>query len=589
MKSSRAKLFSFIFLFFLIQSSIQFNLDNSIELIKNFINPSGFIFQLIKLKLTEMEEDYSCTLCKRITDAVRATIEERYTPDELVHIAVLFCSFSKSYEYCDSFLMSYGIPLLKNVFIRITNSDNFCQTLGFCLEGEETEDTYDYAIRLLKDKPNKKREPIDTTAPTLRMLQLTDTHFDPLNIEGASVYCDQNLCCHEPASNYSRIKSGKFGSNIHCDTSNNTLKSFAQAAKELEPDFIIWTGDNPEHNNAYNSSQEDVYDTTQTIKDTIEEAFGYNITVYPVIGNHEVFPNDLWKPGNYKIFEELADIYQDFFFEDEAYESFAKYGYYTELHPGTNLRIVALNCLYCDAADHYLLATTHEDAKAEFIWLENVLREAEKNKEYVYILDHFPINGDFTLYECSKRLRAIFDRFDYTIRGYFSGHTHKEDISPVRRYFEPRPIINLNYIAPSLSTIDGGNPSFRIYIIDSNTKNIIDYEQYRMNLTEANEKGEATWHLSHKATELFNVTDMTEIEKMTQINVEGEYIMKRYADSATEEQMHDKKEIQKAKCTITTDSYIDYVNCAEVGLISVEFYFSAINDISGEWGIKEEK
>ena len=129
------------------------------------------------------------------------------------------------------------------------------------------------------------------------MLQVNDIHFDPLYIEGGSVYCDERLCCHEPASNYSRIKSGKFGSYINCDTSLNTLTSFAQAAKDLDVDFIIWTGDNAEHNN-YNSSQEEVYYTTQTIKDTIEEAFGKNITVYPVVGNHEVYPNDLWKPGN---------------------------------------------------------------------------------------------------------------------------------------------------------------------------------------------------------------------------------------------------------------------------------------------------
>ena len=588
MKSSRIKLISFIFLFFLIQSSFQFNSDNSIKLIKNFLNPAGLIFQLIKLRLTEIEEDFSCTLCKRLINAIRTTVEEKYTPDELIHVAVLFCSFRKSYEYCNSYFMNYGIPLLKNTFVRLTNSDNFCHTLGLCLEGEECEDTYDYAIRLLKDKPNKKREPIDPTASTLRMLQITDIHFDPLYIEGASVYCDERLCCHEPASNYSRIKSGKFGSYINCDTSNNTLTSFAQAAKKLAPDFIIWTGDNAEHN-CYNSSQEEVYFTTQTIKDTIEEAFGKNITVYPVIGNHEVYPNDLWKPGNYLIFEELAEIYKDYFFEDEAYISFSKYGYYTELHPDSNLRIVALNCLYCDTVNYHLLGTTHEDAKAEFIWLEKVLREAEKNNEYVYILDHFPINGDFTLYECSKRLRALFDRFDYIIRGYFSGHTHKEDISPVRRYFEPRPIINLNYIAPSLSTNDGGNPSFRIYTIDNNTKNIIDYEQYRMNLSEANEKGEANWYLSHRATELFNVTDMTEIENMTKINVEGEYIMKRYADSATEKQMHDKKEIKKAKCTITTDSYNDYVKCAEIDVFSVDYFYNALSDISGEWGIPEEK
>ena len=147
----------------------------------------------------------------------------------------------------------------------------------------------------------------------------------------------------------------------------------------------------------------------------------------------------------------------------------------------------------------------------------------------------------------------------------------------------------MNYIAPSLSTSDGGNPSFRIYTIDSNTKNIIDYEQYRLNLTEANEKGEANWYLSHKATELFNVTYLTEIENMTKINVEGEYIMKRYADTATEKQMHDKKEIKKAKCTITTDSHVDYVKCAEIGVFSGDYFYSVMNDISGEWGKKKEK
>ena len=587
MKSSHTKIISYILILFLIQSSTQFSLDNSFQLISKLLNPTGFIFQLIKLKLSQADEDFTCTLCKRLVAAVRTTVEEKYTPDEIVHLIVLICTLSNGYDYCNNFYTNYGILLLKNAFVRLTNSDNFCHTLGLCSEGQDCEDTYDYAIRLLKNKPNKKREPIDTTAPTLKMMQMTDIHFDPLYIEGASVYCDEKLCCHEPASNYSRVKSGKFGSLINCDTSNNTLISFTQAAKELNPDFIIWTGDNAEHNN-WNSSQEEVYYTTKLIKDAIIDAFGDNMTVYPCIGNHEVYPNDLWKPGNNEIFSKLGDIYKDFFFDDEAYKSFSQHGYYTELHPNTNLRIIALNCLYCDAMNFHILSTTHEEAKAEFIWLENVLLEAEKNNEFVYIIDHFPINGHFTLYECSKRLRAIFDRFDYIIRGYFSGHTHHEDISPVRRYFEPRPIINTNYIAPSLTTIRGENPSFRIYIIDSNTKNIIDYEQYRLNLTDANLKGVANWHLSHKATELFNVSDLTHIEEMTQINVEGEYILKRYADSANEKKMHDKLEIKKAKCTITTDSFSDYFKCTEQGIFNEEYLYLTINDISGEWGKNPE-
>ena len=50
----------------------------------------------------------------------------------------------------------------------------------------------------------------------------------------------------------------------------------------------------------------------QLIKDAIIDAFGENITVYPCIGNHEVYPNDLWKSGNVAIFEELGKIYKDY-------------------------------------------------------------------------------------------------------------------------------------------------------------------------------------------------------------------------------------------------------------------------------------
>lgn len=589
MKKVLFKNISFILVLFLsFQSSTQFNLFESLSLIKNVLDPSGFIFQLIKLRLAQMEDDFSCTLCKRLVAAVRTTVEEKYTPDEIISYIALICSFKNDYDYCYNYYSNYGIPFLKNAFIRITNSENFCHTLGICYEGQLCEDTYDYAVRLLKDKPNKEKEKIDTTAPRLKMLHITDVHYDPYYVENGTVYCSTPLCCHEPASEYSRIKSGKFGSLLNCDTSLNTLKSFVQAAKDLSPDFIIWTGDNAEHDN-WNSTQEEVYRATKAIKDSIDEVFQKSIKVYPVIGNHEVYPNDLWESGKENIFKELADIYKDYFFEDQAYDTFSKFGYYTELHPGTNLRIIALNCLYCDAVNYHHLSSNHTEAKQEFIWLENVLRLAERNGEYVYILDHFPINGEFTLYECSKRLRAIFDRFDYIIRGYFSGHNHYGDIAPVRRYFEPRPIININYIAPSLTSneVGGINPSFRQYIIDSKTKNVIDYEQYMLNLTDANLKGVAEWALSYRATELFNVSDLTEMDKMCSIDVEGEYIKKRHSDNADEKMMHDKKEIRKAECTITTDSYHDYYICTEQSMFSSAYFYELLNDISGEWGIED--
>ena len=588
MKGAFYKNISLILIFFLsFQNSYQigFNLYDSFSLLSKILSPNGFFFQIIKLKLADMDEDFACTLCKRIIAAVRTTVEEKYTPDEVINLVVLLCSLSNNYDYCYNYYSNYGIPFLKNAFIRITNSENFCHTLSFCPEGQLCEDTYDYAIRLLKDKPKKNKEKIDKNASVLKMVQVTDIHYDERYVENGTIYCDTPLCCHEKVSNYSRIKSGKFGGEKNCDTNLNTLKSFLQAAYNLEPDFLILTGDNTEHDN-WNSTQEEVYTSTETIKNNIIEIFQNKIPIYPVIGNHEVYPNDLWESGNENVFANLANIYKDFFFEDQAYESFSKYGYYTEKHPNSKLRIIALNCLYCDSINYHHLSSNHTEAKKEFIWLEKVLREAEANNEYVYILDHFPINSEFTLVECSKRLRAIFDRFEYIIRGYFSGHNHLDDIAPVKRYFEPRPIININYIAPSLTANEGDGifPSFRQYYIDSSTMQVIDYEQYRLNLTDANLKGVDNWYLSYNAKELFNVTDLTELEKIFSIDVEGEYIKKRYCDNVDEKKTHDKKEIRKAECTISTDSYYDYFVCTEQSMFTKAYFYKILNDISGEWG-----
>ena len=554
-----------------------------LSLLPQLFNPMGFFTQLAKIKLESTNEDFTCTLCKNLVIAVRNTIEEKYTPDEIINILSLYCSINKDYEYCKNFHNFYTLSLLKNAFLRIINEQNLCFTLTFCPESEEVEDTYDYAKRLLKDKPNKQKEKIDPTAQTLKMLQITDIHYDAFYQENATVFCSYPLCCEEKASNYSRIKSGKFGY-MNCDTSKNLLISFAEKAKELNPDFIIWTGDNAEHNN-WNSSQQNVYDATTTIKNIFDEYF-QNIPVFPVIGNHENYPNDLWDLDNTIIFEKLADIYKSYFLEEEAYETFKKYGYYTQKLPSTNLRIIVLNCIYCSSVNYNFLSTSHTEAKKEFIWLEQILRNAENNNEYVYIIDHFPINSGYMLYECSKRLRALFDRFDYIIRGYFSGHEHVDYFSAVRAYFEPRPIININYVAPSLTTNGNVNPSFRQYIIDSNTKNIIDYEQYRLNITDANVKGVANWTLSHKATELFNVSDLTEIEKMCSIDVEGKYIIKKYADSGTGySKAHNKKEIKYSKCWIQTDSFHDYYLCTEKSMFTEDYGHELINIISGEWPV----
>ena len=589
------KIFNYSFLLLLVcllNTSNQLSFDSILGINKLFnsmlFNPVELLFTLTKMKLESMETDFSCTLCTRLVDAVATTIREQYSIEGLKYYIELLCSLYFDRDICNIYLDQYGQVFVDSFILRVTIPENICHTLGFCAEGEETEDTYDYAVKLLKDKPDKKREKIDYTAPTLKMLQLTDIHLDLEYNENSTVYCDEPICCRTPASNYSRIKSGKYGYHSHCDGSIDTLDSFMEKAYELQPDFIIWTGDNSPHNTK-NSSLELNFETNIIIRDKLDETFQGQIPIYPAYGNHEIYPTDLYMGNETEFLEGFAEIFKEYFYEDQAYESFRQYGYYTEKYKDTNLRIVVLNCLVCDTFNFYIIGGRHDAAKEEFKWLENVLRQAEQAGEYVYIIDHFPINSNFELNECAKRMIALFDRFDYIIRGFFSGHIHTDDIAPVRTYFEPRPIININYIAPPLGTYPGRNPSFRQFIIDSNTKNLIDYEQYRLNLTDANERRVADWFIAYKATELFNVTDLTELDKIFQIDVDGEYIIQRYTQAVDEKKiLHKKKEIRVAQCQIGTDTFHEYFTCAYDTIFSPDYLFEFLNTMSGEWSVNPQ-
>ena len=69
-----------------------------------------------------------------------------------------------------------------------------------------------------------------------------------------------------------------------------------------------------------------------------------------------------------------------------------------------------------------------------------------------------------------------------------------EKLNFVKRHRRPRKegekgeIVNANYLTGSLTTYGGRNPGFRIYDIDAETMKVVNFVQYRLNLTKANEK-----------------------------------------------------------------------------------------------------
>ena len=149
----------------------------------------------------------------------------------------------------------------------------------------------------------------------------------------------------------------------------NDQASFAAKAKETNPDYIMFTGDNIAHS-VWLVTQEEVIRATKMQIEAIQEQFGLDTPIYPAIGNHEKAPVDEFHGEETELLQGLADIFKPYLTE-EAYETFRKYGYYSMIVKN-NLRIVSINCLLCDSMNFNLLYD-YTQKKEMFNWLEKVL------------------------------------------------------------------------------------------------------------------------------------------------------------------------------------------------------------------------
>jgi len=197
----------------------------------------------------------------------------------------------------------------------------------------------------------------------------------------------------------------------------------------------------------------------------------------------------------------MKEIFHMWIGKEES-ETFLQYGYFTTKLKNSNLRIISLNCFLCDIFNFYLIKDP-TDPFMQFEWLESVLRRAEKEGENVFIISHIPPGDTNYMSECSKRYIAIVDRFQNIIRGQYFGHTHYDEFKLIPEYFNPNKTVGVVLTAPSLTTYSFQNPSFRIYEMDSDSKIVLDYFQYRLNLTEANEQEqEPEWKVAYTAKEV---------------------------------------------------------------------------------------
>ncbi|EEZ97241.2 Sphingomyelin phosphodiesterase-like Protein [Tribolium castaneum] len=330
-------------------------------------------------------------------------------------------------------------------------------------------------------------------ATPLKLLHLTDFHYDPLYQAGSNAACDLPLCCQQ--SNGPPVKppnaAGFWGDYRVCDTPWYSITNLTAHLTQNHAtfDLVYYTGDIISHRSWATTKDHNV-EAVQKIFKLFKDTF--NATpVYPILGNHEPHPTDFYSPDGVSpkistqwVFDLMAAEWARWLPNDTS-ATIKAGGYYTVLVK-PKFRIVALNSNVCFISNLWLLYDDN-DPYDQLKWLVQVLTEAEKNGEKVHILSHIPPGEILCLQRWSNQFHKIVNRFAPIIVGQFNGHTHLDELRLFRDTNNTRKIVNVAYNAGSFTTFVGYNPNYRTYEIDQNDYSVLDYDHYTFNLTKANQ------------------------------------------------------------------------------------------------------
>lgn len=201
---------------------------------------------------------------------------------------------------------------------------------------------------------------------TVRSIQISDPHMDFHYQEGQPNKCNFPICCRDNGPD-NKAEPGSEGAgywgDYQCDMPHRTLKKMfewiADNQDELKTDFITWVGDNSAHN-VWDNTNEEVTDYTNNITQTMKEALGHlNITVFPSLGNHDVWPvnvQDFSAPNNNWPINHIKDNWAgDHWLTDEEKDQFGLYGYYSKPFPfNPKGKVISFNTQACNDLNWWL-------------------------------------------------------------------------------------------------------------------------------------------------------------------------------------------------------------------------------------------
>jgi sphingomyelin phosphodiesterase len=347
---------------------------------------------------------------------------------------------------------------------------------------------------VLRGQKQKPPSSLASIEGVIKIAQLTDIHLEKDYATDSTTDCWLPVCCK---SKYGPGDSRHYAS-YQCNIPQRTMELFFDGVNQLDPDIIFFTGDIPPHT-MWDESLDSQLNCTVALTETLARTIK-TTPIYPCIGNHEMFPTNLLSLKQMPdrspyLLNQFANLWAPLAnFTDEEIQTMNTTGHYTKLLNYDRLRLVAMNTLYMYTANFYNVLNhndrhTEEASQLKDAIVSILLQARNDNEKVIFLGHHVPGNSDFIISQ-SRWYQELMVRFSDIIILHLSGHTHTDEF----RLFKDADgsVTSMVYVSPSVDSHDFRNPSMRLFYVNQTTYEIIDYDQYYLDVSVLPPGGDVT-------------------------------------------------------------------------------------------------
>ncbi|KAI4462522.1 sphingomyelin phosphodiesterase [Holotrichia oblita] len=441
----------------------------------------------------EREDHVMCQLCDEILDPILEEVRGgTITSGELADVVIQLCMLLvyESYEVCEGAITANVDAVWYIALARPEKgSETICPIIG---QGYGCTGTglVDWSINIPPGSSDINHGVV--SGEELQALLLTDFHYDPYYEPGSWANCNLPVCCTVNTVPVNpEDAAGFWGDYRDCDTGLHAIDEALEHISNQHIDLdVVYYGGDIIHHRVWNTSVDtNIHDLT-LIFDRLDAAFP-DIPIYSILGNHEPHPVNVFAPIEIQeeglstqwLFDLSADLWAKWLDED-ALATVRQGGYYTMLvKPG--FRVIGLNSNAAYIQNWWLLYDD-VDPYGQLQWLADTLYQAELNGERVHILSHMPSSGGSIYAIWGREYRRILDRFAGIISGTFNGHSHRDELILYHSLENPTQPIGVTWNGGSLTTASHKNPNYKLFKLDAENFEVVDFEVWAYNLTAAN-------------------------------------------------------------------------------------------------------